>query len=113
MTKIILLVHVMTIALFFLLILAKAVLMMIGKVEAMERLKKATQIPEGIDIAIGILSGLYLAFLQNWDMGPLFWIKLVLVLITVPVGRLAFRYHKIVAAPVTVLLLLGIIMFSL
>ena len=104
--------HIITISLFTLLIAVKTWYLVTGQIETMEKVKKATQKPEALDILIGIITGIYLITVADAVPGRI-WVKIGLVAIAIPLGVAAFRYHKRIFGPVTLLILLYIILLSL
>lgn len=104
METLILYTHIITMSLFTLLITVKTIQLAMGKIDQLERLKKATQVPEVFDILLGICSGLYLMI--NTPVIPMWmWLNVAALCLAIPLGVNAFRYHKQAFGPVTLALL--------
>jgi len=99
-------IHLVSVFLFTSLIFVKTVQLLQGKIQQLEKLKRQTRIAEGIDIAIALITGIILAY-SNWaEINHLVvWVKLGLILVTIPIGIKAFRFHKKMMGPVTMALL--------
>lgn len=106
MYKIIFLIHKYSVSLFLLLYVAKTVLLLINKKELLERLTKLTKVPEMIVSALFLLSGVYMVFGYPF-VGPIFFIKLALVFLSIPIAIVGFKKQNKYMAAASLLFILG------
>jgi mono/diheme cytochrome c family protein/uncharacterized membrane protein SirB2 len=89
--------HVLVVVLFLLLFTAKAVLLLLNKIETLEKVRSYTKILDIIFGTLILITGGYLIF--NYNGIPTWLIvKIVLVLIAIPLGIVGLKRHNKVLA---------------
>ena len=97
--------HKLVVTLFVLIYLIKAILLLMGNKETLDRFSRFIRIPEIVVSALFLITGgVMLVYLA--DFNTLFLLKLIIVAITIPLAVIAFkRYNKLLAVLVVVLLI--------
>ncbi|MEO1448463.1 MAG: SirB2 family protein, partial [Bacteroidota bacterium] len=98
--------HRLVVILFLLLYVVKWVLLLANKKELLERINKATRVPEMIISTLFLLTGIGLA-INIAQLTSMFWIKLVLVLGSIPLAVIGFRKSNKILATLSILLIVG------
>ena len=93
--------HYLTVVLFLILYVIKTILLLSGREALLDRFSKLTRIPEMIISVLFLLTGIYL--MTQLPLGGgydfLLWIKICLVLVSIPLAVVGFkRKNKILAA---------------
>ncbi len=99
--------HTLVVILFLLLYLVKLTLLLINKKDVLERVTKATRIPEMVISTLFLLTGIGLIAIAPIRVQPLLIIKIVLVLASIPLAVIGFRKSNKLLASLSVLLILG------
>lgn len=98
--------HRLVVILFLLLYVVKWVLLLANKKELLDRVSKATRIPEMIISTLFLLTGIGLA-INIAELTPMFWVKLLLVLGSIPLAVIGFRKSNKLLATLSILLIVG------
>lgn len=98
--------HRLVVILFLLLYVVKWVLLLANKTELLERITKATRIPEMIISTLFLLTGIGLA-INIAQLSPMFWVKLLLVFGSIPLAVIGFRRGNKILATLSILLIVG------
>ena len=89
--------HTLVVMLFVLLYLIKTTLLMLDKKEALQKFSKKMNVPEIIISTLFLLTGIYLG-INSGSIGSWFWVKIIVVLTTIPLAIIAFkRMNKMMA----------------
>jgi len=101
--------HVLVVTLFLLLYVIKTVLLLSNRTDLLQKFSKMFRIPEMIISALFLITGIYLAmqlpFGSKYDY--LFWIKLAMVLSSIPLAVIGFKKSNKVLAALSLLLITG------
>ena len=99
--------HVLTVILFMLIFLVKLVLLLLNKQTGLEKVTRITKVPHIIISTLFVATGIYLAVYSGWiAVGNWFWIKLVIVILSIPMGLIAMKRKSKVLALLTFVALL-------
>lgn len=98
--------HRLVVILFLLLYVVKWVLLLANKTELLERITKATRIPEMIISTLFLLTGIGLA-INIAQLTSMFWIKMLLVFGSIPLAVIGFRKSNKILATLSILLIVG------
>jgi uncharacterized membrane protein SirB2 len=94
--------HVLTVVLFMLIFLVKLVLLLLNRDTALARVTRVTKVPHIIISTLFVATGIYLAVNSGWiAVGNWFWIKLVIVALSIPLGVIAMKRRSKVLALLT------------
>lgn len=86
--------HVLFVSLFILLYLVKTLMLLFSSREKLDRFNTRMRIPESIISTLFLATGLYLAFHSGLiRSGYWFWVKMAIVVLSIPVGFIAYRRH--------------------
>lgn len=96
--------HYLVVTLFLLLYIVKTVLLLSNKTEALQKLTKKTRIFEMVISFIFLITGVYL-LTQLPVIGMMMWIKIAVVLASIPVAVVGFRKGKKPLAALSLLML--------
>jgi mono/diheme cytochrome c family protein len=98
MNEAISLTHRITVTLFFLIYVVKTVLLLSNRADLLQKFTKSTKVIEMIVSALFLITGVYL-MTQLAHVGTLLWVKIILVLSSIPIAIIGFkRSNKILAA---------------
>jgi uncharacterized membrane protein SirB2/cytochrome c5 len=90
--------HRITVTLFFLIYVVKTILLLSNRADLLQKFTKSTKVIEMIVSALFLITGVYL-MTQLAHIGTLLWVKIVLVLASIPIAIVGFkRSNKILAA---------------
>lgn len=90
--------HRISVTLFFLIYVVKTVLLLSNRADLLLKFSKATKVIEMIVSALFLITGVYL-MTKLEHIEPLLWIKIVLVLASIPIAIVGFKKsNKILAA---------------
>lgn len=102
--------HYLVVTLFLLLYVVKTILLLSDKKDVLDKFSKKLKVPEMIISALFLLTGIYLTtqlpFGGKFDY--LFWIKIVMVLIAIPLAIIGFRKYNKILASLSLLLITGV-----
>ena len=99
--------HKLVVVLFILIYLAKAILLLMGKREALDRFSKFIKIPEMVVSFLFFLTGIVMLN-SLAEFTVLFMIKLLLVVIAIPVAVVAYRKYNKLLGLLAILLLISV-----
>lgn len=98
MSDIVVLTHRISVTLFFLIYVIKTILLLSNRQDLLLKLTKITKVPEMIVSALFLITGVYL-MIQLPEVKSITWIKIALVLVSIPVAIVGFKKgNKILAA---------------
>lgn len=98
MNEAIALTHRISVTLFFLIYVVKTILLLSNRKDLLEKLTKVTKVPEMIVSVLFLITGVYLLTLLP-DVKPIMYIKISLVLASIPIAIVGFKKgNKILAA---------------
>ena len=110
MVKGILHTHYLVVTLFLLIYVVKTILLLSDKKELLDKFSKKIRVTEMIISTLFLLTGIYLTtqipFGGKYDY--LFWIKIVMVLVAIPLAVVGFKKHNKVLASLSLLLITGV-----
>ncbi len=90
--------HRISVTLFFLIYVIKTVLLLSNRADLLQKFTKGTKVIEMIVSALFLITGVYL-MTQLAHIGTLLWVKIVLVLSSIPIAIVGFKKsNKILAA---------------
>lgn len=89
-----------------LLYLIKTILLVANKTEALQKMTKATKVPEMIISFLFLLTGIYMVT-QVPEIKPLLIIKIVVVLASIPVAVIGFKKQKKALAILSLLMIIA------
>jgi len=98
--------HKLVVILFVLIYLIKAVLLVMGKKEALDRFNKKIKIPEMIVSALFFITGLVMLN-KIAEFTTLFAIKLLLVVAAIPAAVIAYKKYNKLLGVLSILMLIG------
>lgn len=102
--------HYLVVTLFLLIYVIKTILLLSDKKDLLEKFSKRFKIPEMVISVLFLLTGIYLStqlpFGGKYDY--LFWIKIVMVLIAIPLAIVGFRKSNKILASLALLLITGV-----
>jgi len=96
--------HKTVVILFLVLLLGKVVLLLAGKKELLQKVRDKTRIADMVLGGLIILTGMYLFFLKS-NPGFYLYVKMILVLISIPVGIIGFKKDKPFLAVLSLLII--------
>lgn len=96
--------HYLVVTLFLLLYIVKTVLLLSNKTEALQKFTKKTRIFEMVISFLFLITGVYL-LTQLPVIGMLMWIKIAVVLASIPIAVIGFRKGKKPLAALSLLML--------
>lgn len=101
--------HYLVVTLFLLIYVVKTILLLGNRTDLLQKFTKAVKVPEMIVSALFLITGIYLMtqipFGGKFDY--LFWIKLVMVLASIPIAIIGFKRSNKVMAALSLLLITG------
>lgn len=98
MSDIIVLTHRISVTLFFLIYVIKTILLISNRRDLLVKLTKVTKVPEMIVSALFLITGVYL-MVQLPEIKSITWIKISLVLVSIPIAIVGFKKgNKILSA---------------
>ncbi|MCU0359094.1 MAG: cytochrome c [Bacteroidia bacterium] len=101
--------HYLVVTLFLLIYVIKTILLISDKKELLETFSKKFKVPEMVISVLFLLTGIYLStqlpFGGKYDY--LFWIKIVMVAVAIPLAILGFKKHNKILAALSLLLITG------
>ena len=97
--------HILSVGLFLVLYLVKTFLLATGKEEALEKVTKITKHPERLISVLFLATGIYL-LRHSGNVTFLVYIKIALVLASIPLAVIGFKRKKSILAILSVVLLL-------
>lgn len=110
MVKGILHTHYLVVTLFLLIYVVKTILLLSDKKDLLDKFSRKFKVPEMIISVLFLLTGIYLStqlpFGGKYDY--LFWIKIVMVLIAIPLAIVGFRKSNKILASLSLLLITGV-----
>lgn len=98
--------HLVTVNLFLLLYVVKAILLLANNDNGLAKLTKATRVPEMLISTLFLITGIYM-LTQVPEIKSLLIIKILLVLASIPVAVIGFKRKKKVLAVLSVVLLIA------
>jgi cytochrome c553 len=98
--------HKTVVVIFLLLILSKVVLLLAGKKELLQKLRSKTRVADMILGGLILITGIYLFFLKA-NPEVYLYAKIILVLISIPLGIVGFKKQK----PILAVMSLSIIIY--
>lgn len=104
MSEIISLTHRISVTLFFLIYVIKTILLLSNKQDVLIKLTKIAKVPEMIVSLLFLVTGVYLMTLVP-EVKPITWIKIALVLISIPVAIVGFKKGNKILAALSLLLI--------
>lgn len=101
--------HILVVTLFLLLYVIKTILLLSNRNDLLQKFSKMFRIPEMIISFLFLITGVYLAmqlpFGSKYDY--LFWIKIVMVLSSIPLAVIGFKKSNKILAALSLLLITG------
>jgi mono/diheme cytochrome c family protein len=101
--------HYLVVTLFLLIYVVKTILLLSDKTDLLQNFSKKTRVFEMIVSALFLITGIYLAtqlpFGGKFDY--LFWIKLIMVLTSIPIAIIGFKKANKILAALSLLLITG------
>ncbi len=101
--------HYLVVTLFLLIYVIKTILLLSDKNDLLAKFSKKTKIAEMIVSSLFLITGIYLMtqlpFQSKFDY--LFWVKLVLVLVSIPIAVIGFKKSSKILAALSLLLIVG------
>jgi uncharacterized membrane protein SirB2/cytochrome c5 len=101
--------HYLVVTLFLLIYVIKTILLISDKTELLEKFSKKFRLPEMIISVLFLLTGIYLStqlpFGGKYDY--LFWIKIAMVAVAIPLAIVGFKKHNKILAALSLLLITG------
>src|ERR1700741_142838 len=101
--------HILVVTLFLLLYLVKTILLLSNRNDLLQKFSKMFRIPEMIISTLFLVTGIYLAlqlpFGGKYDY--LFWIKIAMVLASIPIAVVGFKKSNKILAALSLLLITG------
>ena len=82
------------VTLYLVLLLVKAVLLLVNKKEALQKVRTKTRF---LEIGLGslfIITGVYLSFVSAAVDGAYFWVKIIAIIAIVPLGIISFKREQ-------------------
>jgi len=104
MSEILALTHRISVTLFFLIYVMKTILLLSNKQDLLQKLTKITKVPEMIVSALFLITGVYL-MTQLPEIKAITWIKVVLVLASIPLAIIGFKKGNKILAALSLLLI--------
>lgn len=99
-------IHWISVLCFIVLYLFKSVLVIINKSDVLNNIKPKLKIPDAIISAVFVLTGIVLAMFSG-NLHQFFWMKLVFVISSIPIGIVAFKKSNKILAFLCVLCLVS------
>jgi uncharacterized membrane protein SirB2/cytochrome c5 len=101
--------HYLVVTLFLLIYVIKTILLISDKKELLEKFSKKFKVPEMIISVLFLLTGIYLStqlpFGGKFDY--LFWIKIAMVAVAIPLAIIGFKKHNKILAALSLLMITG------
>ncbi len=101
--------HILVVTLFLLLYLVKTILLLSNRNDLLQKFSKMFRVPEMIISTLFLVTGVYLAlqlpFGSKYDY--LFWIKIAMVLASIPIAVIGFKKSNKILAALSLLLITG------
>jgi len=101
--------HYLVVTLFLLIYVIKTILLISDKKELLEKFSKKFKVPEMIISVLFLLTGIYLStqlpFGGKFDY--LFWIKIGMVAVAIPLAIIGFKKHNKILAALSLLMITG------
>jgi uncharacterized membrane protein SirB2/cytochrome c5 len=101
--------HYLVVTLFLLIYVIKTILLISDKKELLDKFSKKFRVPEMIISVLFLLTGIYLStqlpFGGKYDY--LFWIKMAMVAVAIPLAIVGFKKHNKILAALSLLLITG------
>lgn len=101
--------HILVVTLFLLLYVIKTILLLSNRNDLLQKFSKMFKVPEMIISVLFLITGIYLAmqlpFGSKYDY--LFWIKIVMVLASIPLAVIGFKKSNKILAALSLLLITG------
>lgn len=98
--------HYLVVTLFLLIYVVKTVLLLSDKQAALQKFTKMVKIPEMVISVLFLLTGVYL-LTQLPVVKPMMWIKIALVLVSIPLAIIGFKKSNKALAVLSLLMILG------
>lgn len=101
--------HTLVVTLFLLIYVIKTILLLGNRTDLLQRFTKAFKVPEMIISALFLITGIYLLTQQSFTskFDYLLWIKVSMVLISIPVAIIGFKKSNKILASLSLLLITG------
>lgn len=106
MSEAISLTHRISVTLFFLIYVVKTVLLLSNRADLLQKFTKSTKVIEMIVSALFLITGVYLMTLLP-KIPNLLWIKIILVLASIPVAIIGFKKQNKILAALSLLMITG------
>lgn len=104
MAEIISIIHRIAVTLFFLIYVIKTILLLSGRKDLLEKITKVVKVPEMIISLLFLATGIYLLVLMPKVSG-LVWIKIIMVLASIPLAIIGFKKSNKILAALSLLLI--------
>lgn len=98
--------HKLVVLLFLLIYLVKTALLLLGKTDVLDNVKKKLRIPEMIISFAFLLTGAVM-MAQMAEIRPMLWVKVAAVLASIPLAVIGFKRNNKVLATLSLVLLFG------
>lgn len=102
--------HTLVVTLFLLIYVIKTILLLGNRADLLQKFTKLVKVPEMIISALFLLTGLYLlmpAIGSGSKMNYLLWIKIAMVLVSIPLAVIGFKKSNKILAALSLLLITG------
>lgn len=101
--------HYLAVTLFFLIYLVKTILLLSNRVDLLATFSKKTKVLEMIVSALFLITGVYLATQLSYGgkYDYMFFIKVIMVLVSIPVAIIGFKNQNKILAALSLLLITG------
>lgn len=104
--------HTLIVTLYVLQLLAKVVMLGMGKKEALANFSAKTKIPHIVLASLMVATGIFLMIKSPTGTQPYIWVKLGLVLVSIPVGIVGMKRNSMMLAGTALLILIGVFAIS-
>lgn len=104
MGEIISITHRITVTLFFLIYVIKTILLLSGRQDLLDKITKGVKVPEMIISFLFLATGIYL-LTQVPHISTLVWIKIIMVLLSIPLAIIGFKKGNKILAALSLLLI--------
>jgi cytochrome c5 len=104
--------HTLIVTLYVLQLLAKVIMLGMGKHEALDKFSAKTKIPHIVLATLMVATGIFLMIKSPTGTQPYIFVKLGLVLVSIPVGIIGMKRKSMMLATMALLILIGVFAIS-
>lgn len=98
--------HKISVLLFLLLYVVKTILLLTGKIEALQKITKAVKVPEMIISTLFLVTGIYM-LTQIPEIKPLLIVKIIVVLASIPIAIIGFKKQNKALASISLIMIIA------